>query len=257
MKKLILSICLSALLFTVGRSQTSDDAFREPLKDVLTQIQKQYGIAIRYDENLVKDKWINYAGWKFKPDVETTLSNVLASVDITFAEEGDKKYKLQNYQYHLKTVEEGKQQLEYLSTLYNDQQSWEKRKAELKACILSSLRLNNLPARPASKPIITAIRKFDGYTVENIAIETLPGLYVSGSLYRPAKVKGKVPVVINPDGHFSRGRYREDCQYRCATLARVGALAFSYDLFGWDGESLLQVTSTDHRRALVQCHPHS
>ena len=252
MKKLIFSILLFTSIHTVGFTQTSDDAFKEPLKDVLTKIQQQYNVAIRYDDALVKDKWINYAGWKFKPDVEKTLSNILSSVDITFAKEGDKKYKLQQYQYHLKTVEEGKQQLEYLASLYNDQQSWEKRKAELKACILSSLRLTNLPARPNSKPIITAVRKFDGYTVENIAIETLPGLYVSGSLYRPAKVKGKVPVVINPDGHFSKGRYRDDCQYRCATLARMGAMAFSYDLFGWDGESLLQITSADHRRALVQ-----
>jgi hypothetical protein len=35
-------------------------------------------------------------------------------------------------------------------------------------------------------------------------------------------------------------------------LARMGAMAFSYDLFGWDGESLLQVTPKDHRRSLVQ-----
>jgi hypothetical protein len=96
------------------------------------------------------------------------------------------------------------------------------------------------------------VRKFKGYTVQNIAIETLPGLYVCGSLYKPEKIKGKIPVVLNPDGHFARGRYREDCQYRCATLARMGAMAFSYDLFGWDGESLLQVTSNDHRRSLVQ-----
>src|SRR5688572_10527983 len=138
MKKQFFSIFLSTFLYTVALSQTSDDAFKQPLKDVLTQIQKQYGIAIRYDEVLVKDKWINYAGWKFKPDVEKTLSNILSSVDITFAKEGDKKYKLQNYQYHLKTVEEGKQQLDYLATLYNDVQSWEKRKTELKTCILSA-----------------------------------------------------------------------------------------------------------------------
>jgi sugar phosphate isomerase/epimerase len=35
-------------------------------------------------------------------------------------------------------------------------------------------------------------------------------------------------------------------------LAKMGAMAFSYDLFGWDGESLLQVTPADHRRALVE-----
>lgn len=252
MKKLFFSLFLSIFLHTIGVSQTSDDAFKQPLKDVLAQIQKQYGISIRYDEALIKDKWVTYAGWRFRPDVEKTLSNVLASQDINFAKEGNKKYKLQTFQYHLKTVEEGKQQLEYLATLYNDQRSWEKRKAELKSCILSALRLSNMPAKPASKPIITAVRKFDDYTVENIAIETLPGLYVSGSLYRPAKIRGKVPVVLNPDGHFSKGRYREDCQYRCATLARMGAMAFSYDLFGWDGESLLQIKSADHRRALVQ-----
>jgi hypothetical protein len=252
MKNLIFSIYFFLHLTITGFSQTSDDAFKRPLKDVLAQIQKQYGITIRYDENLVKDKWVTYAGWRFRPDVEKTLSNVLTSQDIAFAKEGDKKYKLQNFQYHLKTVEEGKEQLQYLSTLYNNVQSWEKRKTELKSCILSSLRLSNLPARRTSKPIITATRKFDGYTVENIAIETLPGLYVSGSLYRPIKVNGKVPIVLNPDGHFSKGRYREDCQYRCATLARMGAMAFSYDLFGWDGESLLQIKSTDHRRSLVQ-----
>ncbi len=80
----------------------------------------------------------------------------------------------------------------------------------------------------------------------------MPGLYACGSLYRPANLKGKVPVILNPDGHFPRGRNREDCQYRCATLAQMGAMAFSYDLFGWDGESQLQVKPEDHRRSLVQ-----
>ncbi len=240
------------MILFFAQAQTSDDAFKQPLKEVLAQIQKQFAITIRYDSILVKDKWVSYAGWRFRPDVEKTLINILASQDIAFAKEGDKKYKLQPFQYHLKTVEEGKEQLQYLSTLYNDVESWEKRNAGLKSCLLAALRLNKMPARPTSKPIITGIRKFDGYTVENIAIETLPGLYVCGSLYRPAKLKGKVPVVLNPDGHFSRGRYREDCQYRCATLARMGAMAFSYDLFGWDGESLLQIKSTDHRRSLVQ-----
>lgn len=248
-------LLLLFLLFCSGIyavSQTSDDAFKEPLRDVLAKIEKQYGITIRYPEELVKDRWVTYARWRFRPDVEKTLSNVLASQDITFVKEGDKKYKLQNFQYHLKTVEEGKEQLQYLSALYNDVQSWEQRKTNLKNCILSTLRLSSVPAKPVSKPIITAVRKMDGYTVQNVGFETLPGLYVSGSLYRPVKRKGKIPVVLNPDGHFPKGRYREDGQYRCATLARMGAIAFSYDLFGWDGESRLQVNPADHRRSLVQ-----
>lgn len=233
-------------------AQTSDDQFRKPLKQVLTELESRYNISLRYPEELVKGKWVNYSDWRYRLNVENTLTAILASQDITFTKEGDKKYKLQAFQYHLKTIEEGKEQLAYLSTLHNDVSAWEKRKAGLRECILSSLKLQRFPAKPSSAPIISGVRKFDGYTVQNIAIETLPGVYVSGSLYRPARVKGKVPLVLNPDGHFAKGRYREDCQYRCAVMAQMGALAFSYDLFGWDGESLLQVQPKDHRRSLVQ-----
>ncbi|HKZ68378.1 MAG TPA: sugar phosphate isomerase/epimerase family protein, partial [Chitinophagaceae bacterium] len=103
---------------------------------------------------------------------------------------------------------------------------------------------------PNSKPIITSQRKFDGYTVENIALEILPGLWINGSLYKPAKYRGKIPVILNPDGHWEKQRYRPDCQYRCAALAKMGAMTFSYDLFAW-GESLLQFKSEDHRRSLA------
>ncbi|GAA4736132.1 alpha/beta hydrolase family protein [Flavisolibacter ginsenosidimutans] len=241
---LLLSLCVFA--------QTSDDQFRKPLKEVIAEIQNRFGVAIRYPEELVKDKWVTYADWRFRPLLEETLNNILSSQDLTFAKEGDKRYKLQAYQYHLKTVEEGKEQLAYLSSLYSDEQSWQKRKDSLRTCFWSALRLSKMPARPSSKPIITPLRKFADYTVQNIAIETLPGLYVCGSLYRPLKAKGKLPVILNPDGHFARGRYREDCQYRCAMQAKMGTMAFSYDLFGWEGESILQISPADHRRSLVQ-----
>ncbi|MDH4460648.1 MAG: acetylxylan esterase, partial [Flectobacillus sp.] len=60
-----------------------------------------------------------------------------------------------------------------------------------------------------------------------------------------------MPVILNPDGHFGDGRYRADCQYRCAMQAKMGAIAFSYDLFAW-GESLLQFKTEDHRKSLAQ-----
>nr|GFC29982.1 hypothetical protein [Tanacetum cinerariifolium] len=65
-----------------------------------------------------------------------------------------------------------------------------------------------------------------------------------------SKAKGKIPVIISPDGHFGDGRYRADAQLRCATLARMGAMVYSYDLFAW-GESLLQFKGEDHRRSLA------
>jgi hypothetical protein len=252
MKKIIFACLLLSCLLDKAVSQTSDDKFRQPLTTVLADIQSRYGISIRYPAALVKDRWVNYAQWRYRPNVEETLQNILASQDLTFAKEGQKKYKIQDFQYHLKTVEEGKEQLNYLSSLYHDVQSWQLRKDSLRKCFWSALKLTRIPARPSSPPIITPLRKFKDYTVQNIAIETLPGVYVCGSLYRPAKYKGRIPVVLNPDGHFAKGRYREDCQYRCAALAKMGAMAFSYDLFGWEGESILQIDPNDHRRSLVQ-----
>jgi len=149
------------------------------------------------------------------------------------------------------SIEEGKKSLSYLETLYNDKDSWEKRKDELVPCIRQALNLSPLPEKPVSKTILTPIRKYDGYTVENFAIETLPGIYVCGSIYKPAKIKGKCPVMLNPNGHFDGGRYREDQQKRCAMEARMGMIAASWDLFAW-GESLLQFDSTQHRTREAQ-----
>lgn len=250
MKKIFFTLCLSVIIGS-SFAQTSDNAFKKPLKDVISQIEKQFKVAIRYPDELVKDRFVTYAGWRFRPDLEETLTNILASQDITFTKEGEGKYKLQSFQYHLKTPLQGKQQLDFLATLYNDATTWEKRKAELRSCMWEALQLSPLPAKPKSKPIVSNKRTFDGYTVENVALEVLPGLYVSGSLYQPINPKGKIPVILNPNGHFADGRYREDSQYRCAMQARMGAMAFSYDLFAW-GESLLQFKTEDHRRALAQ-----
>src|SRR5699024_5096298 len=86
----------------------------------------------------------------------------------------------------------------------------------LHQCMLKSLKLSSVPPKPDSDPVVNNKRTYNGYTVENVAIETLPGLYVTGSLYRPSKVQGKVPVILSPNGHFNGGRYREDQQFRMA-----------------------------------------
>ena len=249
MKKLFIILFTISSLSSFG--QTADDAFARPLKEVIADIETRFRVKIRYPETLVKDKVVTYANWRFRPELEKTMSNILSSQDITFTKEAEGKYKLQSYQYHLKTPEEGKEQLAFLATRYQDQPSWEARKATLKSCMLQALKCSPLPEKPNSAPIFANKRTYDGYTVENVAIETLKGVYVCGSLYMPTKTKGLMPVILNPDGHFGDGRYRADCQYRCAMQAKMGAIAFSYDLFAW-GESLLQFKTEDHRKSLAQ-----
>lgn len=247
---IFLIIILLSVNFKYSFSQTSDNQFAMPLSDVVEEIKSRYDISLRDPDNLIEGKTLTYALWRFRPDIEETLQNIFLPLDLTFQKEGDKKYKIKKYQYYRLTLEEGKEKLEYLSGFYHDQESWEQRKKELKQCIIDALEINNLPPKPDSEPIITNRRKMDGYTVENIALETLPGLYVCTSVYKPAKLKHKAPIILCPNGHFGGGRYRPDQQKRCAALAKMGAISVSYDLFAW-GESLLQFKPEDHHRSLA------
>jgi len=85
-------------------------------------------------------------------------------------------------------------------------------------------------------------RDYDGYTVENVAFESLPGFFVTGNLYYPNPLKegSQYPALLCPHGHFATpnggGRFTPDMQKLCATIARMGGFAFSYDMVGW-GES--------------------
>ncbi|WP_121811191.1 alpha/beta hydrolase family protein [Mucilaginibacter kameinonensis] len=253
MKKLIyiLVTCLTAMCFATHAQQTTDAMYRKTLKEVLDEVQDKYHVKIKYTAAQVDGKWVNYAQWRFRPNVDTSLANILTPLDLKVNKEAPGRYKLKEYEYFRWAVSDGWKELDRIAAQYHDRDTWEQRKAMLKPELYKALELSPLPAKPASKPIITLKRTFDGYTVENIAIEILPGLYINGSLYKPLKIRGKIPVILSPDGHWEHQRYRADCQIRCASLARMGAMAYSYDLFAW-GESLLQFKDEDHRRSLAQ-----
>lgn len=228
----------------------TDNQFAKPLKQVLTDIQKKYGVTIKYVDSMVANKKVTYADWKYRPDVEVTLDNILKPLELKVKKEKDKQYKLSYYEYYRWPVEEGWAELDRIASQYNNVTEWEKRKAELEPCLRDALQLTHLPASPGTAPIKTNFRKMGQYTIENIAIEILPGVWVNGSLYKPAKFKGKIPVVLHPQGHWDKHRYRPDAQYTSAAIAKMGGMLFNYDMFAW-GESLLQFEVEDHRRSLA------
>jgi putative membrane-bound dehydrogenase-like protein len=118
---------------------------------------------------------------------------------------------------------------------YRTPESWADRREEIRRQFLLGARLWPLPEnRPTPRAIVHSRRLHDGYAVENVAIETLPGFYCTGNLYRPRKPAKPTPIILCPHGHFQPlGRYRAEHQVRCAHLARMGATVFSYSMVGW------------------------
>jgi len=245
MKKLFLAILIT--LFAVNSySQTFETKFSKPLSQVLQEISKRFSVKLKCDADTT-GKVVNYADFRIRPySVEESLTNVLALFDYKFVTQDSKTYKIKAYEYPRRTLEDGKKMLAYLNTLYKDSSEWNTRKTCLYKEVRENLKIDSLLSkRIATKPILSKIRKYDGYSVQNFAIETLPGLYVCGSVYSPL-AKGKHGVILCPNGHWADGRYNADEQKRFATLARMGVACVSYDLFGW-GESELQVTAAAHQ----------
>ncbi len=71
-------------------------------------------------------------------------------------------------------------------------------------------------------------------------LETLPGYYLAGNLYRPLKPAPTAgfPAIISPHGHWDYGRLENTAiasvPARAINLARQGYVVFSYDMVGYD-----------------------
>lgn len=250
MKKQLTLTLLACAALSAQAQNTFEGKFTRPLGEVLEEISTRFNVRLAYDIDTV-GKTLPYADFRIRPySVEESLTNVLAPFDYKFVKQSDTRYKLKRYEYARRTDADGEKLLNYLCTLYTDKASFEQRKAVLKKEVRERLQIDKyLAQRTGSEPILSKVRKYDGYTVQNFALETLPGLYVCGSIYTP-KSKGKHALIICPNGHFGNGRYREDQQQRMGTLARMGAICVDYDLFGW-GESALQVSSVGHNTSIA------
>lgn len=91
------------------------------------------------------------------------------------------------------------------------------------------------PKTPLNPRVFGAIER-DGYTIEKVVLETLPGFTLSGNLYRPAdsQTTGQKPAILCPHGHWKEGRVVEEVQQRCIRWAKLGAVVFAYDMVGYN-----------------------
>ena len=75
-------------------------------------------------------------------------------------------------------------------------------------------------------------------TIEKVLLETMPGFYLGGNLYRPKNSLGRHPAVLDPHGHWTYGRLEnqplDSGPEFGMNLARQGYVAFLWDMVGYN-----------------------
>jgi hypothetical protein len=134
-------------------------------------------------------------------------------------------------------------------------EAWTERAGKVKRQIAVSQGLWPKPTGTPLKPVIHGRIEKEGYTVEKVYFESVPGFYVTGNLYRPTGVTGKVPGVLFAHGHWTDARLSESgdaelfgeiatgqerfveggrsrFQSMCVQLARMGCVVWQWDMLG-------------------------
>ena len=145
--------------------------------------------------------------------------------------------------------------------------AWEEQAARIRRQLQVACGLWPMPEKTPLAPTIHGKIEGDGFTVERVFFASRPGLYVTGSLFRPTNAKPgeKQPGVLCPHGHWLNGRFydagdkgaadqiktgaeSQECgahsplQARMIHLARMGCTVFFYDMVGYADQKPL-----DHR----------
>ena len=234
------------LLAMETTAQTYENQFRRPVSDVMRDVAKRFDVRFKFDGNVdTAGVVLPYADFRIRPySLEQTLDNICKHFDWNWWKQSGNLYKIKRYEYPRRHEEEGRQMLDYLSTLYSNKAEWEARRDSLRREVRQRLELDAfLDSCVLGKPLLSKIRKHDGYTTQNICIELTPGQHLFGTIYASTK-KGKHALIVCPDGHWPM-RYRKDEQQRLGTLARMGAVCVDFDLYGW-GESEKEVGAEAH-----------
>ncbi len=116
-----------------------------------------------------------------------------------------------------------------------DLETWKAKRLEYREQLQEMLGLHPWPEKHDLEVTVTGTLERDGVVVENLHFQSLPGLYVTANLYRPAGNQDKLPAVLYVCGH---GRVKIDgvsygnkarYQHHGAWLARHGFVCLTID----------------------------
>ncbi len=134
--------------------------------------------------------------------------------------------------------------------------AWGDRAERVRRQVLVANGLWPMPTKTPANAVVHGRIDRGDYTVEKVYLESFPGHFVTGNLYRPKGREGKLPGVLCPHGHWAEGRFydaghnklqheivqgaerfdpagRYPLQSRCVQLARMGCVVFHYDMIGY------------------------
>src|SRR5215471_15651029 len=140
---------------------------------------------------------------------------------------------------------------------------WQEHRAHLRKQILSAAGLLPMPAKTPLHAQIFGRIENRNYTIEKVLIETFPGFYLGGNLYRPTKPAPSAgfPAIVSPHGHWNYGRLENtdinSGPSRGISLAQQGYVVFAYDMVGYNDTIQTPHEFTDRAQLLWSFGPYT
>ncbi len=117
--------------------------------------------------------------------------------------------------------------------------NWPEKHAAMRRELQGMLGLDPWPERTPLKPVITGKVQGEGYTVEKLFFEPMPGLYIGANLYLPVEVQTPLPAILYMCGHSNvtdgevRIGNKAGYQHHGAWFARHGYACLIPDTIQW------------------------
>jgi len=119
--------------------------------------------------------------------------------------------------------------------------AWKRQRRQIRRHLLLGAGLSAQTAAFKARGRVVGRFEHEGLVVENLCIETLPGLYLVGNLYRPIRARGRLPLVLHPHGHAMDARTvpldMYSVPHRAMNCALQGLAAFAYSMIGYDKDT--------------------
>ncbi|MEN6493896.1 MAG: CocE/NonD family hydrolase [Thermoguttaceae bacterium] len=108
------------------------------------------------------------------------------------------------------------------------QDQWKATLAQRREMWREMLGISPLPERTPLEARVTGTLDRGDYVVEKVSFQSVPGAYVIGNLYRPAKTTGRLPAVLYLCGH-SKGKVNPPYQANPRWFGQHGYVALVLD----------------------------